>query len=555
MKRLLGFFLCLMLLPLFACNTTIGGGTQTTEPTPDVTMSGTDESTSAPNQETTTPEQETTTPACVHDFTAATCTEFSTCKLCGKTQGEKKEHDFAPATCTHLKTCRVCGKTRGGALGHDYEGGKCVRCGIDDPRSIKTPGVTRVVCVGDSITAGGYWKKIIDYLGDGYEVYGFGVSGSTGLAAGMDAEVNPLAYIDQKEHRTAMAYNGDAVVIMLGTNDSKAVNADKIEADGGAQYKLDIKALIDDYKEINPETQIFIALPPMCFRAETDRGMSNIDIENLIIPLLREVAAEENAIVIETHDLTKGLDQEIYFPDGCHPSAVGQAVLAKIVADAVREWKEPEAGEVRLRVALTFDDGPHNEWTKKIVDELNKYNYNATFFVVGNRVDGTAYDGGDTMLYAVENGNEIGIHGYTHTVSYETCPDETYRMELSETLEAIREKCPGYEVKMMRPCWGAISDERIKENEYSVIMWSVDPGDWQYKTYEDEEELRGQINAVVKGVMDKVSDGDIIILHDLYESTYEATVIILEQLYHMGYDVMTVSELYGDTLQPGRIYR
>ena len=57
------------------------------------------------------------------------------------------------------------------------------------------------------------------------------------------------------------------------------------------------------------------------------------------------------------------------------------------------------------RVAITYDDGPHNVRTKKIVDELEKYGYNATFFVVGNRVDGSEYNGSAGLRYAYEKCN------------------------------------------------------------------------------------------------------------------------------------------------------
>ena len=74
----------------------------------------------------------------------------------------------------------------------------------------------------------------------------------------------------------------------------------------------------------------------------------------------------------------------------------------------------PASVEPAKRVAITFDDGPHNVRTVKIVDELAKYGFHATFFVVGNRVDGSAYNGSSAVKYAIENGNEIAIHGYTH---------------------------------------------------------------------------------------------------------------------------------------------
>ena len=80
--------------------------------------------------------------------------------------------------------------------------------------------------------------------------------------------------------------------------------------------------------------------------------------------------------------------------------------------------EKPTLDPNQKRVAITFDDGPHNVWTKQIVNELGRYGYTATFFVLGNRIDGTAYKGGDTMSFAASQGHEIAIHGYTHEVYY-----------------------------------------------------------------------------------------------------------------------------------------
>ncbi|MBQ8311062.1 MAG: polysaccharide deacetylase family protein [Clostridia bacterium] len=214
----------------------------------------------------------------------------------------------------------------------------------------------------------------------------------------------------------------------------------------------------------------------------------------------------------------------------------------------------PVSGEVRPRVAMTFDDGPHNVRTKQIVDELNKYGWNATFFVVGNRVDGTEYAGGEAMQYAIKAGNEVGIHGYTHKYSYKTCSDTTYDQELAWTEQAIREKKPGYQTTLMRPIGGEITSARANECAYSVILWSVDSEDWKHKIDESEEDHEKNVNTIVNNVISGISEGDIILMHDLYQNTYEATVIILQCLYEMGYDVVTVSELLGDELQPGTVY-
>ncbi|MBO5845413.1 MAG: polysaccharide deacetylase family protein [Clostridia bacterium] len=210
----------------------------------------------------------------------------------------------------------------------------------------------------------------------------------------------------------------------------------------------------------------------------------------------------------------------------------------------------------KKRVALTLDDGPHNVYTKKIVDELSKYGYHATFFVVGNRVNGPEYNGASAMIYAYEKGNEIAIHGFTHTKYYDTCTAEEFAAELSKTKAAITNNISGANVSLVRPVGGKITGERIQNCEYSVIMWSVDSLDWQYKTKssDDEATKKEKIDTIVENVMSSVRDGSVILMHDIYESTYESVAIILKELHEQGYEVVTVSELFGDDLKAGAKY-
>ncbi len=210
-------------------------------------------------------------------------------------------------------------------------------------------------------------------------------------------------------------------------------------------------------------------------------------------------------------------------------------------------------GNYSKRVAITYDDGPHVTRTARIVDELDKYGYHATFFVVGNRVDGSAYAGGDAMQYAVNHGNEIGIHGYTHDYYYDTCNDSIYKSELSLTASAIRSQVKGYNVRLMRPVGGRITQNQIKNSQYSVIMWDVDSEDWRYKYSSDDSDSvrKEKVEQIVDNVMENVQDGSIILMHDIYESTYDATVVLLERLHEEGYEVVTVSELLGNDLRAG----
>lgn len=195
----------------------------------------------------------------------------------------------------------------------------------------------------------------------------------------------------------------------------------------------------------------------------------------------------------------------------------------------------------KKRVAITYDDGPHNVRTKAIVDELAKYGYHATFFVVGNRVDGKAYNGAAAVQYAASKGNEIAIHAYTHNKYYDTCTSAEYKEEIESTYDAIKDVVPTAKVKLMRPVGGRITAERTQSSDYAVIMWSVDSNDWKYKSEGD-----GNVQTIVNNVMSQVQDGSIILMHDIYENTYLASKDILKQLNAQGYEVVTVSELLGN---------
>ncbi len=206
----------------------------------------------------------------------------------------------------------------------------------------KAEGILRVACIGDSITRGGYWNNNFGGKLDSaaYEVMGFGVNGATGLASGLDGD-EPRGYVNTEEYKLSLRCNPDIVIVMLGTNDSKGMNANRIKADGGEQYKKDMIGLIDSYKELSAEPQIFLALPATIYRDPgTGTGINDPALVEVILPLLREIAAETGAILIDVHTATQ--DSEGLFRDGVHPNDEGKARIATIVADAILENAETE---------------------------------------------------------------------------------------------------------------------------------------------------------------------------------------------------------------------
>ena len=218
---------------------------------------------------------------------------------------------------------------------------------------------------------------------------------------------------------------------------------------------------------------------------------------------------------------------------------------------------ETEPKEPKKRVAITFDDGPAfdndsvQRLTYKIVDEFRKYGGTATFFVLGNRINSTT---GKAIQYAHERGFEFGIHAYTHEIYFDTCSEQAYLDELTQTKAAIQ-KYIDADVTLLRAPGGRMTRERAVLGGYPIINWSVDTEDWRYKSRSDEATIEANVDAIVENALRNVEDGDIILMHEIYQNTYEATCIILERLDQMGYEFVTVTELFGEgNLTAGETY-
>lgn len=202
-------------------------------------------------------------------------------------------------------------------------------------------------------------------------------------------------------------------------------------------------------------------------------------------------------------------------------------------------------------VAFTFDDGPHYELTYKFVNKLAEYGGVGTFFVVGNRVYG---EQAKAMKYAYDMGNEIGIHGYTHDVYYHTCSESTFKSELSKTHKVIK-NITGEDPFTMRPIGGGITSSRVKSSGYAVINWNVDSNDWRYTGRSTTATKNANVNTIVKNVLNSTDEGDIILMHEIYNNSYDAFCKIIDTLYDRGYRFVTVSQLLGlDESDKGKLY-
>lgn len=191
-------------------------------------------------------------------------------------------------------------------------------------------------------------------------------------------------------------------------------------------------------------------------------------------------------------------------------------------------------------VALTFDDGPRI-YTKDIVACLKAYNSKATFFVIGSQVDAHK----SALIAANKIGCEIGNHTYTHA-NLAKCSESEIKSEISKTDKKI-ENAIGKASTMMRTPGGSLSNDIKKNVDKPIILWSIDTRDWETRNKD----------KTIKAVMNNVKDGDIVLMHDIYEPTKNAACVIIKRLNSEGYQLVTVSELAkyrGYTLKKGNVY-
>lgn len=177
-------------------------------------------------------------------------------------------------------------------------------------------------------------------------------------------------------------------------------------------------------------------------------------------------------------------------------------------------------------VAVTFDDGP-SQYTADILDVLEKYNSRATFFEVGTQISQYL----QTVYRIHKMGCEIGNHSYGHP-ALGSCSVEQIQNEIRKT-DAMIEKITKQVPVLFRPPYGNIGDNLRRTAGKPLILWSIDTRDWQTQN----------ASMIYQSVIENISDGDIVLMHDFYGTTRDAARNIIPELRRRGFQLVTVSEL------------
>lgn len=186
-------------------------------------------------------------------------------------------------------------------------------------------------------------------------------------------------------------------------------------------------------------------------------------------------------------------------------------------------------------IAITFDDGPRRETTERLLDGLEERDARATFFLIGRQIEGNE----DLVERMQAEGHQVGSHTWSHTRLTGVSAD-TLRQEVGRTEEAL-EDLLGPGSYWLRPPYGAVDAADRDLIQTPMIKWSIDPRDW-------EKLDTAQVTAAV---LKAAAPNQIILLHDIYPTSVDAALAVVDALQGEGYRFVTVAELLeANGIQP-----
>jgi peptidoglycan-N-acetylglucosamine deacetylase len=214
--------------------------------------------------------------------------------------------------------------------------------------------------------------------------------------------------------------------------------------------------------------------------------------------------------------------------------------LAKIALSTLAKRRLTRSGQLfergsdaRREVALTFDDGPHPDYTPRVLEILARYDARATFFCIG--LNALAYP--ELVARTAEEGHQVGNHTWSHPYLPDLTRDEVLR-QVDATNEALA-KASGGDNTLVRPPYGARTPALlnwIARHGMVTALWDVDANDWAVPG----------TDAVVAKVTGEVRPGSVVLMHDGggdRSQTVEALPRIVETLLADGYTLVTVDRV------------
>lgn len=253
-------------------------------------------------------------------------------------------------------------------------------------------------------------------------------------------------------------------------------------------------------------------------------GCSKISTPD-VSPVMAEVSAAEHTSVLQS--VTTEKTAAVTTETTTATTAVTTITTEDTALDAPFIDYDAGIDPDKPMVALTFDDGP-GRYTNTILDTLEAYNAHATFFVIGKNINP---DTAAVMRRAVDLHCEIGSHTFDHSDLVKL--DDGAMLDNVQTADQAVFDAIGRYSYWLRPPYGSFDDNLRRKIGKPLAYWSVDTKDWKTKN----------TASTIQAATANIEDGDIVLMHDIYEPTAAAAQQIVPTLLSMGYQLVTVSEL------------
>ncbi len=193
---------------------------------------------------------------------------------------------------------------------------------------------------------------------------------------------------------------------------------------------------------------------------------------------------------------------------------------------------EDEAAEEpqRKKIAITFDDGPHPHYTEELLDGLKERDVKATFFLVGKNIEGNE----EIVRRIYDEGHLLGNHTYDHVDVGELSEAQICEQveQTNELIYHIVGEYPGY----LRPPFGSWNDQVECAQDMMLVMWTIDSRDWTTTSLDD----------IITKVVKEAEENGVILMHDWYQHSVKAALVIIDILQSQGYEFVTVDEILFD---------
>lgn len=190
-------------------------------------------------------------------------------------------------------------------------------------------------------------------------------------------------------------------------------------------------------------------------------------------------------------------------------------------------------------IYLTFDDGPSYKVTDRVLDILKENEVQATFFLIGNQIEGRE----DVVKRIYDEGNSIGLHTYTHKFNRIYCNEDKFIQEMIDCRNEIN-KVVGISPNIIRFPGGSCKHlsksylKKLHDNNFKIYDWNLDSTDGLYPKLSSDKLYR----RAIKGSEDLPNA--ILLMHctDMHKNTCKVLPKIIKYYKEQGYEFKTITE-------------